>query len=93
MVQPLNQEIVASFKVQYIKKKLWAWVLSHFGFSTAHRDLRNIVPTVRHAIMWCSQVWREVNPQIIHNNWRMPKIFTWRLQLNSSWIMNVRNWD
>ena len=24
--------------------------------------------------MWCSQVWREINPQIIRNSWRMYKI-------------------
>ena len=24
--------------------------------------------------MWCSQVWREMNPQIIHISWRMSKV-------------------
>jgi hypothetical protein len=73
VVQPLDQEIIASFKVQY-KKKLLEWVLSHFGSFTNLQALRNIVPNVRHAIVWCSQVWRELNPQIKHNNWRMSKI-------------------
>ena len=67
VVQPLDQGIIASFKVQY-KKKLLEWVLSQFDSSTTHHDLRKIVPNVRQAIMWCSQVWREMNPQIIRNN-------------------------
>ena len=29
---------------------------------------------LRHAFMWCSQVWREMNPQHIQNNWGMSKI-------------------
>ena len=32
------------------------------------------MPNVRHAIMWCPQVWRDMNPQIIQNNWMMSKI-------------------
>ena len=60
VVQPLDQGIIASFKVQF-KKKLLEWVLSQFDSSTTHHDLRIIVPNVRHAIMWCSQVWNEMN--------------------------------
>ena len=29
---------------------------------------------VSQAIMWYSQAWRETNPQIIRNNWRMSQI-------------------
>ena len=32
------------------------------------------MPNVRHIDMWCSQVWREMNPQIIRKGWRMSKI-------------------
>ena len=35
-----------------------------FDSSITHLDLRKIVPNVRHAIMWSSQLWREINPQI-----------------------------
>ena len=51
VVQPLDQGIIASFKVQY---KKWKWVFSLFGFSTTHQDLRRIVPNAWHVIMWCS---------------------------------------
>ena len=29
-----------------------------------HQHLRRIMPNVRQAIIWCSQLWRETNPQI-----------------------------
>ena len=64
MVQLLIHEIIASFKVQH-KKKLLEWVLSWFDSPTTHSELKKIVPNVRHTIMWCSQVWKEMNPQII----------------------------
>ena len=32
------------------------------------------MPNVRHNIMWCSQVWREMNPQMEWISWRMSKI-------------------
>ena len=67
VVQPLEQGVSASFKRQF-KKKLLEWVLSHLDSFIMHQDLRIIVPIVRQAIMWCSQVWREMNPQIIQNN-------------------------
>ena len=69
---PLDQGLISSFKVQ-CKKKLLKWVLSQFDSST-HHDLRNIMTNVRQAIIWCSQVWREMNPQILQNKYKMFKI-------------------
>ena len=67
-------------------KKILEWVLSYFDSSTTHQDLRNIVPNGRHAIMWCFQVWREMNPQIIRNKWRMSKILL--ADWSANFIMN-----
>jgi hypothetical protein len=73
VVQPFDQGIFISCKVQF-KKKLLDWVLSQFDSSTTHQDFGNTVANVRHAIMWCSQVRREMTPQITRSNWRMSKI-------------------
>ena len=74
VVQPLDQGIIVSFKVHF-KNKLLEQALSQFDSSTTHHDSRNIVvPHVRHDIMWCFQAWRDMNLQIIQNNWRMSKI-------------------
>ena len=56
----LGSRIIASLKTQF-QNKFFNRVLSQFDFSTTHQDLWNIMPNVRHAIMWCSQVWREMN--------------------------------
>ena len=42
------------------------------------------MPNVRHVIMWCSQVWRKMNPQIIRNNWRISKILLANWRTNSA---------
>jgi hypothetical protein len=44
VVQPLDQGIIASFKIQY-KKKLVRWVLSQYGDATL-KDLRKVVPII-----------------------------------------------
>ena len=53
IVEPLDQGIIASFKIQY-KKKLLQWVLSQYDDATL-KDLRKAMPN----IMWSYQVWRE----------------------------------
>ena len=73
VVQPLDRGSIASFKI-CCKKKLVEWILSQFDSSTAHHNLRKVASNVRHAIVWCSQAWRQMNPQIIWNNWRISKI-------------------
>ena len=50
VVQPLDQGIIASFKIQHKKKLLW-WVLSQYVDATL-KDLRKVVPNIRQAIMW-----------------------------------------
>ena len=67
VVQPLDQEIIASFRVQ-LQNKFLEWGLSQFDSTTTHQGLRNIVPNVWQVIMWCPQVRREMNLQIIQNN-------------------------
>ena len=54
VVQPLDQGIIASFKIQY-KKKLLRWVLSQYDDATL-KDLRKVVPNIRQAIMWSYEV-------------------------------------
>jgi hypothetical protein len=44
VVQPLDQGIITSFKIQY-KKKLLRWVLSQYGDATL-KDLRKVVPII-----------------------------------------------
>jgi hypothetical protein len=48
--QPLDQGIIASFKILY-KKKLLRWVLSQYDDATLE-DLRKAVANIRQAIMW-----------------------------------------
>jgi hypothetical protein len=49
IVQPLDQGIIASFKIQY-KRKLLQWVLLQYDDATL-KDLRKVVPNIRHASM------------------------------------------
>jgi hypothetical protein len=49
IVQPLDQGIITSFKIQYRKKLLW-WLLSQYDDATL-KDLRKVVPKIRQAIM------------------------------------------
>ena len=71
VVQPLDQGIIASFKIQY-KKKLLRWVLSQYDDATL-KDLRKVVPNIRQAIMWSYEVWSELDAQIVRNCWRMAR--------------------
>jgi hypothetical protein len=50
VVQPLDQGIIAYFKIQY-KKKLLRWVLSQYDDATL-KDLRKVVPNIKQAITW-----------------------------------------
>ena len=79
VVQPLDQGIIASFKIQY-KKKLLRWVLSQYDDATL-KDLRKVVPNIKQAIMWSYEVWSELDAQIIKNYWRMSCILptTWNV--------------
>jgi hypothetical protein len=54
VVQPLDQCIIASFKIQ-CKKKLLRWVLSQYDDATL-KDLRKAVPNIIQAIMWSYEV-------------------------------------
>jgi hypothetical protein len=45
IVQPLDQGIIASFKIQY-KKKRFRWVLLQYDNATL-KDLRKMVPNIR----------------------------------------------
>ena len=90
VVQPLNQGIIASFKVRF-KRKLLEGVLSQFD-SYTHQVLVNKVPNLRYVIIWCSQVWRETS-ESYGTTWGCPKFYlqTWLLTL--SWIMKMRTWE
>jgi hypothetical protein len=45
VLQPLDQGIIASFKIQYKKKLLW-WLLSQHD-DDALKDLRKVVPNIK----------------------------------------------
>ena len=79
VVQPLDQGIIASFKIQY-KKKLLQWVLSQYDDATL-KDLRKVMPNIRQAIMWSYEVWSELDAQIVRFCWRMAHILptTWNV--------------
>jgi hypothetical protein len=55
VVQPLDQGILAFFKIQY-KKKLLQWVLSQYDDATL-KDLMKVVPNIRQAIMWSYEIY------------------------------------
>ena len=63
VVQPLDQGIIASFKIQY-KKKLLRWVLSEYDDTTL-KDLRKVVPNIRQPITWSYEVRSELHAQIV----------------------------
>ena len=72
VVQPLDQGIIASFKIQY-KRKLLQHVLSQYDDATL-KDLRMVVPNIRHANMWSYEVCSELDAHIVTNCWRMAHI-------------------
>jgi hypothetical protein len=65
VVQPLDQGIIASFKIQYKNKPL-PWVLLHYDDATL-KDLRKVEPNIRRAIMWSYEVWSELDAQRVRN--------------------------
>ena len=77
VAQPLDQCIIASFRIQY-KKKLLEWVYSQYDDTTL-KDLKKVVPHIRHAIMWSYEVWSALDAQMVNNCWRMTCILpaTW----------------
>jgi hypothetical protein len=79
ILQPLDQGIIASFKIQY-KKKLLRWVLSPYDDATL-KDMRKVVPNIRQAIMWSHEVWSELDAQMVRICWRMACILpaTWNV--------------
>jgi hypothetical protein len=54
VVQPLDQGIIAPFKLRY-KSKLLEWVLSQFD-SDQQQDLRKVVTNVKQTILWSYKV-------------------------------------
>jgi hypothetical protein len=78
VVEPLDQGIITSFKIQY--KKYLRWVMSQYDDATL-KDLRKVVPNIRQAIMWSYEVWSELDAQIVRNCWRMVRILpaTWNV--------------
>ena len=72
VVQPLDQGILASFKIQYMKKLL-QWVSSQYDDATL-KDLKKVVPNIGHAIVWSYEVWSELDAQLARNCWRMAHI-------------------
>ena len=58
ILQPLNQGIIASFKIQY-KKKI-PMGLSQYDDATL-KDLMKVVPNIRQAIMGSYEVWSELD--------------------------------
>ena len=50
VVQPIDQGIIASFKVRH-RSKLVEWVLSQFDGEGDANDLYKVVPNVRQTIM------------------------------------------
>ena len=71
VVQPLDQGIIASFKIQYKRELLW-WDLSQYDDATL-KDLRKVVPNIRQAIMWSYEVSSEMDARIVRNCWRMAR--------------------
>ena len=45
------------------------------------KDLRKVVPNIKHAIMWSYEVWSELDAQIVRFCWRMARILpaTWNV--------------
>jgi hypothetical protein len=58
------------------------WVPSEYDDATL-KDLRKVVPNIKHAIMWSYEVWSELDAQIIMFCWRMAHILpaTWNVDL------------
>jgi hypothetical protein len=79
VVPPLDEDIIASSKIQY-KKKLLRWVLSLYNDATL-KDLEKVEPNIRVAIMWSYEVWSELDVQIVMNCWRMVRTLraTWHV--------------
>jgi hypothetical protein len=47
------------------------------------KDLRKVVPTIKHAIMWSYEVWSELDAHLVMFCWRMAHILpaTWNVDL------------
>ena len=82
VVQPLDQGIIASFKIQ-CKKKFLQWVKLQYIDATL-KDLRKVVPNIKHVIMWSYEVWSKLDAHIVKNCWRMARTIhaTWNVDFS-----------
>jgi hypothetical protein len=83
IAQPLDQGIIASFKIFQYKKKFLRWVLSQYDDATL-KDLRKVVANIRQAIMCSCEVCNELDAQIVRICWRMVCISptTWNVDFS-----------
>jgi len=68
-VQPLDQGIIAAFKLRY-RKQLVRWILAAYDAEDDTTDLSTVKPNARQAVLWLHQAWDEITPTTIQNCWR-----------------------
>jgi len=68
-VQPLDQGIIAAFKLRY-RKLLVRWLLATYGSDDDTTDLSTVKPNAKQAVLWMHQAWEETTSDTIRNCWR-----------------------
>ena len=84
IVQPLDQGIIAAWKVAY-KRKLLQWTVASFDGSAPDADLSKVLARPREAITWGWEAWQELTPATIRNCWRKARILpvVWNADISS----------
>jgi hypothetical protein len=86
VVQPLDQGVIAAFKMQY-KKKMLTWTISTAD-TNPDSNLGKIAPDAYKVLQWLVQVWKDMQPHTISNCWAksglLPVVMTAELRANDN---------
>jgi len=67
--------------------KLVSLVIFNLGIATS-KDLRKVVPNIKHAIMWSYEIWSELDAHIVRNCCRM--VCIWRATWNVGFPLLIK---
>jgi hypothetical protein len=84
IIQPLDQGIIAAWKVHY-KRELLLWTMAAIEEAEPGKDLSKIMPDVRNAIIWAKRAWDGLSAATVRNCWWKSGILPiiWSAEINS----------
>jgi hypothetical protein len=85
VIQPLDQGIIAAWKMGY-KRKLLEWTIAEYDDAAEGTDLGKVQANVKQAITWAVEAWNELSNCTIRNCWVKSGLLPllWSVQFNNA---------